>query len=165
MPFGPTNSHGLASGQRRIFVVIGKSAWKAVGLAWMLAGGVMAATPAQATKILPVQQAQAEQNGLANRQKASEEAKPPKKPDCVSSDSGFKDGKPPTFVIELRNVCEKRVRCTVDAYVVGARGPLQGRARLILPPGSKDQATRKAYVMKVKSAGGMANVSYSCKAI
>ena len=99
-------------------------------------------------------------------QQAPSDPTPAKKPDCVSSKTGFKtSGKAASFVIELQNACEMRLKCTVDAYVVGARGPAAGHATLILAPKLKGATASKSYALKVKSAGGMAIVSHTCKAI
>ncbi len=83
---------------------------------------------------------------------------------CVTDDSGFKQrGKAATFEIALANTCAQRMRCTVTAYVTTAGGPTSGKAVLILAGKSDGAAAKKTYVMKVKSAGGMANVSRDCK--
>ena len=90
----------------------------------------------------------------------------PEKPKCVTSNTAWKEnGKAATFEIELQNTCNVRLRCTVDAFVTGSRGQAQGHGILILAPAPKGQTTHKAYVMKVKSTGGMANVSHSCKSV
>src|SRR5262245_2129300 len=82
---------------------------------------------------------------------------------CIKENSGFKQtGKAATFEIALANSCAQRFRCTISAYVTTAGGPTQGRSVLVLAPKSRSGAT-KTYVMKVKSAGGMANVSRECK--
>jgi hypothetical protein len=95
-----------------------------------------------------------------------ESGQQPEKPQCVASNTGFKEnGRTTTYEIELVNSCDMRLKCTVDAFVIGARGQAQGHGTLILAAASKGQTTRKTYVMKVKSAGGMANVSHRCKAI
>jgi len=65
----------------------------------------------------------------------------------------------------LTNSCEKRLKCTVHAYVVGSHGPATGKGTVILAPRSKGADARKSYVMKVKQMGGMASVSHECKAI
>jgi hypothetical protein len=89
---------------------------------------------------------------------------PPSDDKCITDDSGFKqNGKSATFVIALKNSCEKRVRCTVSAYIVTAGGPSSGRSVLTLGPKSDGPTAEKSYVMKVKSAGGMANISRECK--
>ena len=83
---------------------------------------------------------------------------------CVTDDSGFKQsGKAATFEIALTNTCAQRMRCTVTAYVTTAGGPTSGKAVLILAGKSNGAAATKTYVMKVKSAGGMANVSRDCR--
>jgi hypothetical protein len=113
---------------------------------------------AQDNKSADDQQPQAEQTLQA--------APEPEKSKCVTSNTDFKEkGRAATFEVELVNSCDIRLKCTVDAFVIGARGQAQGHGTLILAPAAKGQSTRKAYVMKVKSAGGMANVSHSCKSI
>jgi hypothetical protein len=79
---------------------------------------------------------------------------------CVADKSGFKDK---TYVVELANLCERRMRCQINAYVVTSRGPIKGRKTLTLAPVSKGAAARKVYVMKLTEAGGTADVSRHCK--
>lgn len=88
------------------------------------------------------------------------------KPQCVTSTAGFKvKDSQATFEVELVNSCDMRLKCTVDAFVIGAKGQSQGQGTLILASAPKGQTTAETYVLKVKSAGGMANVSHSCEAI
>ena len=68
-----------------------------------------------------------------------------------------------TFVIGLENKCDKRLKCEVFAYVIGAKGPSKGHAILILGPKSSGAAAKKSYAMKVKIAGGTAEVSRECQ--
>jgi hypothetical protein len=68
-----------------------------------------------------------------------------------------------TFVIELSNKCDKRLKCTIDAYVVGAKGPSSGHTILILGATSSGAAAKQSYAMKVKMAGGTAQVSRQCR--
>jgi hypothetical protein len=68
-----------------------------------------------------------------------------------------------TYVIGLTNKCDKRVKCVIDAYVVGARGPASGHATLTLGAASSGAAAKKTYAMTVKSAGGIAQVSRDCQ--
>ena len=99
---------------------------------------------------------------------AAEEQKEPAKeaPKCVTNQSGFKQaGGKPVFEVALENSCDVRLKCTVDIYVLGAKGPTQGHTTLVLGAAAKGQATRKVYALKVKSAGGMANMSQGCKKI
>jgi hypothetical protein len=89
-----------------------------------------------------------------------------KKPDCVTNQTGFKqNGDQPVYEVALENSCDMRLKCTIDLYVLGARGPTQGRGTLVLGPAANGQATRKVYVLKVKSAGGMASMSQKCTKI
>jgi hypothetical protein len=84
-------------------------------------------------------------------------------PKCVTNDADFKqNGKSNAFVIALTNTCEKRMKCTVNAYVVTAGGPTTGRKVLILAPKSQGAAAQQSYVMKVKDAGGTASISSKC---
>jgi hypothetical protein len=68
-----------------------------------------------------------------------------------------------TYVIGIANTCDKRLKCTIDAYVVGARGPASGHTTMILGAQSSGAAAKKTYTMRVKSAGGTAQVSRDCK--
>jgi hypothetical protein len=68
-----------------------------------------------------------------------------------------------TYVIGITNTCDKRLKCTIDAYVVGARGPASGHTTMILGAQSSGAAAKKTYAMRVKSAGGTAQVSRDCK--
>lgn len=90
----------------------------------------------------------------------------PETKECIADHSTFRTvGKIEAYVIELRNACEQRFRCIVDAYVVTARGPAQARVTLTLGPASKAAAARKSHVVNVRSSGGMASVSRSCKTL
>lgn len=86
---------------------------------------------------------------------------PPEQPKCISQKDDFKPDK--TFVVELTNSCERRMRCTIRAYVVNSCGPTKGQATLTLARASKGAAARKAFVMKLKEAYGSADVSRRCK--
>jgi hypothetical protein len=68
-----------------------------------------------------------------------------------------------TYVIGLTNSCDKRVRCKISAYVVGAKGPASGQTTMILGAQSSGAAANKSYAMKVKAAGGTAQVSRDCQ--
>jgi hypothetical protein len=69
------------------------------------------------------------------------------------------------YVIGITNTCEKRLRCEVFANVTGARGSAVGHTIMILGPASNDAAAKKSYEMKVKAAGGIAQVSRECRAL
>ena len=96
------------------------------------------------------------------------EPKPAEEPEkkCVTNKTDFKqNGDQPVYEVALENSCNMRLKCTIDLYVVGARGPAQGRGTLILGPAAEGQTTRKVYALKVKSLGGMASMSQKCEKI
>ena len=100
---------------------------------------------------------------LAPAEPKAAQAQPAEEKKCITVDTDFKEvDKAAAFVIALTNHCEKRTRCTVNAYVVNSFGPNTGRTVLTLAAKSKWTAAHKSYVMKVKQAGGMASVSHSC---
>jgi len=68
-----------------------------------------------------------------------------------------------TYVIGIENKCDKRLKCTIDTYVVGAKGPASGHTSMILGAASSGTAAKKSYAMKVKAAGGTAQVSRDCR--
>jgi hypothetical protein len=83
---------------------------------------------------------------------------------CIDETGDYQShGNAVTFVIGLANKCDKRLKCTIDAYVVGAKGPSSGHATLILGATSNGAAAKQAYAMKVKMAGGTAQVSRQCR--
>ena len=84
----------------------------------------------------------------------------------MTNQTAFKQaGNQPVFEVVLENSCDMRIRCTVNVYVLGAKGPSQGQTTLVLGPAAKGQTSRKVHAFKVKSAGGMANMSQECKTI
>jgi len=83
---------------------------------------------------------------------------------CIDETGDYKThGHAVTFVIGLSNKCDKRLKCTIDAYVVGAKGPSSGHATLIIGATSSGTAAKQTYAMKVKMAGGTAQVSRQCR--
>jgi hypothetical protein len=135
--------------------------WAAAGLVLALAGGLGAQALAAKPFVPGTPQPTEEQ--VAPK---PDEAKPAEQPKCIAGQSGFKNNdNKPTFEVALENSCDARIKCTVDVYVLGARGPVQGRTTMVLGPAAKGQTTRKVYVLKVKSAGGMASMSQDCKKI
>ena len=97
------------------------------------------------------------------------EVKPPepvKPPECISDNSSFwTTGKTKGFRVSLTNSCEKRMRCTVNAYIVTSHGPFKGKAKLMLGPKSNIKTATKTHMFDLKATGGMANLSRDCKAI
>jgi uncharacterized protein YaaQ len=63
-----------------------------------------------------------------------------------------------TYVIGLENKCAKRLKCTIDAYITGAKGPVSVHTVMVL-----DAKSKKTYPAKVKTSGGTAQVSRDCK--
>jgi hypothetical protein len=83
---------------------------------------------------------------------------------CVSHDAGFRrQGDKAMFVIELKNICEKRFRCRVSAYLTTSHGPQQIKAVLVLAPQSRGKAAQKSHVTPLRQDGGMASVSHTCR--
>jgi hypothetical protein len=141
-----------------------KSASTALGLALLLGTGGLFGALAQGS-VPDGQKPPAEQPEAAKPGEKPGE-KPEEKPKCVTSNTAWREnGKSTMFEIELLNSCDVRLKCTVDAFVIGARGQAQGHGTIVLAAAPKGQTTRNVYAMKVKSAGGMANISHSCKSI
>jgi hypothetical protein len=83
---------------------------------------------------------------------------------CIDETGDYQThGNAVTFVIGLSNKCDKRLKCTIDAYVVGAKGPSAGHTNLIIGAISSGAAAKQFYAMKVKMAGGTAQVSRRCR--
>ena len=98
----------------------------------------------------------------ARQAPAADAAKDPQS--CLAETGDYvTHGNSVTYVIGLENKCDKRMKCTIDAYVVGAKGPASGHTTMILGAASSGAAAKKSYPMKVKAAGGTAQVSRDCK--
>jgi hypothetical protein len=67
-------------------------------------------------------------------------------------------GKANTYLIGIENKCPQRLRCVIDAYITGAKGPVSVHTVMTL-----DAKAKKTYTAKVKTAGGTAQVSRDCK--
>ena len=95
---------------------------------------------------------------------ASDDGPPaPTAKECIvdtSSDFG-QDGKQFIFTMNFDNNCDKPIACTIDAYIVGFRGPTSAHTVLHFPPMAQTPA-HKSYVVKVKAAGGTAQYGRSC---
>ena len=136
-----------------------RSVLAAAGGALILAGGFCSPALSLTPQVADGQKPPAEQQA---------EAKPAEQPEkkCVTNKTDFKQqGDQPVYEVVLENSCDMRLKCTIDLYVVGARGPAQGRGTLILGPAAEGQHTRKVYALKVKSLGGMASMSQKCEKI
>jgi hypothetical protein len=85
---------------------------------------------------------------------------------CTREQSGFRAlNGVNTFYVEVTSACEKRQRCTINAYVVGSRGGKTGQGIITLPRGSAGQEARKTWSMRTTENGGTANMSWGCKDI
>jgi hypothetical protein len=85
---------------------------------------------------------------------------------CTSEQSGFRaQNGVNMYYVEVTSACEKRQRCTINAYVVGSRGGKTGQGTLTLGKASPSQETKKIWTMRTAENGGMANMSWSCKDI
>lgn len=88
----------------------------------------------------------------------------PEQPKCIEETGDFAThGKKYVYVIGLANSCEKRAKCKIYANVTGARGTVLGQTTMLLGPKSSGAAAKKTYEMKVKTAGGTAQVSRECQ--
>ena len=74
-------------------------------------------------------------------------------------------GKTVTYVIGLTNTCARRLRCEIYANISGARGTSLGHTVMTLGPSGSGAAAQRTYTMRVKAAGGIAQVSRDCKAL
>jgi hypothetical protein len=74
-------------------------------------------------------------------------------------------GKTVDYVIGITNTCNARLRCEVFANVTGVRGTTLGHTVMILAPASSGAGAKKTYVMAVKAAGGIVQVSRECKVL
>jgi hypothetical protein len=74
-------------------------------------------------------------------------------------------GKTVDYVIGITNTCEERLRCEIFANVTGVKGSSLGHAVMILGPASSGTRAKKTYIMPVKSAGGITQVSRECKVL
>ena len=83
---------------------------------------------------------------------------------CVSHDASFKEqGGKPVFVIALQNICEKRMRCVVKAYLMTSQGSTRIRATMTLAAQSRGKAASRSHVTPLRENGGMATTSHSCQ--
>ena len=88
---------------------------------------------------------------------------PPEEKKCVINNSDFTPNN--TYVMELTNTCEQRVRCTVKAYITNAGGATRDEAVLTLEPASRGAGARKVHIVKLKDSYGMAQSSQSCEGL
>jgi hypothetical protein len=68
------------------------------------------------------------------------------------------------YVIAITNSCNRRLRCEIFANVTGVKGTSLGHTVVVLAPAGSATA-KKSYDMRVKAAGGIAQVSRECKVL
>ena len=88
---------------------------------------------------------------------------PPEQRKCVVNNSDFTPNN--TYVMELTNTCEMRIRCTVKAFITNAGGQTRDEAVLTLEPASAGAGARKVHIVKLKDSYGMAQSSQSCESL
>jgi hypothetical protein len=74
-------------------------------------------------------------------------------------------GRAVIYVIVIANTCDKRLRCEIFANVSGAKGASLGHTIMTLGAAESGDAAKQSYSMRVKAAGGIAQVSRDCKAL
>jgi hypothetical protein len=72
-------------------------------------------------------------------------------------------GKAVLYVIGIANTCDKRLRCEIYANVTGPRGAALGHTVMTLGAASSGASAKQTYAMRVRAAGGIAQVSRDCK--
>jgi hypothetical protein len=152
------------------------TALKRFVLAIALCAGFAAAASAQDAgepqQIAPVTPPTLPENPLPGAQpsppapQAAAPALPADLQDCLHETGDYiTRGKTVFYVIAIANTCKMRLRCEIFANVTGARGTSLGHAVMILGPAGNGDAAKKTYDMRVKAAGGIAQVSRECKVI
>jgi len=74
-------------------------------------------------------------------------------------------GKTVSYLIGITNGCDQRLKCQIFANVTGAKGSSLGHTTMVLGAKSSGGAATRTYAMRVKSAGGTAQVSRDCKVL
>jgi hypothetical protein len=132
-----------------------------------LAGAAAAAAVITAGAVFFAAADEPKRDTEARAETAAARAEPAKSPiaGCISDSSNFKaEDKHAYFIVALENACEQRVTCEVFANIRTARGSKRGHGTLVLAAKSAGAEAKKAYRMRVKVAGGMAQVERQCKA-
>ena len=142
------------------------AASRLTGLALALCIGLASAALAQSNSPPAEPQPSAPPPGTPPDAQANPTAAPaaPDVQSCLQESGDYvTHGRAIAYVIGLSNTCGKRIKCTIDAYVVGAKGPASGHTIMILGAQASGAAAAKTYAMKVKASGGTAQVSRDCK--
>jgi hypothetical protein len=144
----------------------------AIALCAAFAAAALAQDAGEPQQIVPVTPPTLPENPLPGAQpsppapQAAAPALPADLQDCLHETGDYiTRGKTVFYVIAIVNACKMRLRCEIFANVTGARGTSLGHAVMILGPAGNGDAAKKTYDMRVKAAGGIAQVSRECKAI
>jgi hypothetical protein len=109
------------------------------------------------------------QNSSPSAPPAAAQAGAPKPADpeaCLQETGDYVTrGKAVVYVIGIANTCDKRLRCEIYANVTGPRGAALGHTVMTLGAASSGASAKQTYAMRVKAAGGIAQVSRDCKAL
>ena len=142
-----------------------------VAIAMGLAGAALAQdAPADAKSAPDAQPAPDVQDAPADAPKVE----PPPMPDkgttsqlnCIEQSSEYKQsGKSLFYVQTFANKCDVRMKCTIYAYQLNARGPSQGHGTLTLAAKAEGAAAKKSYALKIKGAGGFSTSERECRVI
>ena len=119
------------------------------------------APPPAATPAAPVAQAVAPP---AAAQPPAAQSLPADLQDCLQETGDYVTrGKAVFYLLGITNTCNARLRCMIYASVSGVRGTSLGHSVMILDPAGSGDGTKKTYDMRVRAAGGLAQVSRECK--
>ena len=105
----------------------------------------------------------AEDSGQVPPPESKQAEQKPEEPKCITDKSGFfgQDGRA-TFIVELTNVCQSRMKCTINAYIVNAFGPTKAQGTVVVDRKGNNASATTPYVIKLKAPNGSATVSYKC---
>ena len=140
-------------------------------LAIALFAGFSAATSAQETgepqQAAPVNPPALPENhlpGTSSPAAALQAAAPADVQECLQETGDYVTrGRAVFYVIGITNSCAARLRCEIFANVTGVKGTSLDHTVMILGPAGSGAAAKKSYDMRVKAAGGIAQVSRDCK--
>jgi hypothetical protein len=144
----------------------------AIALCAGFAAAALAQDAGEPQQIAPVTPPTLPENPLPGAQpslpapQAAAAALPADLQDCLHETGDYvARGRTVFYVIAIVNTCKVRLRCEIFANVAGARGTSLGHVVMILGPAGSGEAAKKTYDMRVKAAGGIAQVSRECKVI
>jgi hypothetical protein len=83
--------------------------------------------------------------------------------ECIADGASdfSQDGTQFFFTMNFDNNCDKPIICTIDAYIVGIRGPTSAHTVMQFPA-MKQIRIHKSFIVKVKAVDGTAQYGRSC---